>query len=459
MNKQEVYKELNGKRPDGYKINEVIQFSYPLVKAKIGVLANKMPDGSMLSVYNVILNAVGMGYDTTAKLFEFMGLGDTDEFMRNELHHLRDKGYLDLVSNNWYVSDMGKEFLENNGVMREEEKEDFEILVDGITGDICSLKSVEENALEKKPLAKKLKSKVEDDVKDSQWITAKYHELGDVYKSDSEGKAYLISSDDTLKGRKEVWQNYWLVEYVPFPKDGDKEAYLEVRDKDLKKVKEISKVFNEEYESIIKELIPERCDAATMLEDYEDSIEEERNEQEKEVDAAKESNVANAEELTIWETKEKFLEALSTVKEKLLIESPWIKQATREYIPYFEKILEEGKTLIILYGVDKYAEHDEETLNKLKEMEEKYNKFFLVNLPEHLSSMHGSTRYGYGSLAGTHRKIVIKDNDYYISGSFNFLSFARSQWQRVANEESMLIRTNVKEKWEKVMKQYGLPLL
>ena len=122
-------------------------------------------------------------------------------------------------------------------------------------------------------------------------------------------------------------------------------------------------------------------------------------------------------------------------------------------------MLEEGKTLIILYGVDKYAEHDEETLNKLKEMEEKYNKFFLVNLPEYLSSMHGSIRYGYGSLAGTHRKIVIKDNDYYISGSFNFLSFARSQWQRVANEESMLIRTNVKEKWEKVMKQYGLTLL
>ena len=448
MNKQEVYKELNGKRPDGYKINEVIQFSYPLVKAKIGVLANKMPDGSMLSVYNVILNAVGMGYDTTAKLFEFMGLGDTDEFMRNELHHLRDKGYLDLVSNNWYVSDMGKEFLENNEVMSEEEKEDFEILVDGITGDICSLKSVEENALEKKPLAKKLKSKVEDDVKDNQWVTAKYHELGDVYKSDSEGKAYLISSDDTLKGRKEVWQNYWLVEYVPFPKDSDKEAFLEVRDKDLKNEGRISESFNDEYESVIKELISERCDVATMLEDYEVSIEEERNEQEEEMNVAKESNAV--EELTIWETKEKFLEALSSAKEKILIESPWIRRATNEYIPYFKNLLKNGKKLVILYGVDQYAEHDEETLKELKALKKEYpHNFMLVNLPEHMSSY-------YRGIRGTHRKILIKDNEYFISGSFNFLSFGRSQHQRVANEESYLIRYNVEKKWESIMEEYEI---
>jgi hypothetical protein len=43
------------------------------------------------------------------------------------------------------------------------------------------------------------------------------------------------------------------------------------------------------------------------------------------------------------------------------------------------------------------------------------------------------------NLTGTHRKLVIKDNDYYIQGSFNFLSFGKNERQQVANEESLLV--------------------
>lgn len=450
-----IYNKLNESRPSGYKINELVNFSYPLVKAKIGALVNKMPDSSLVNVYNVILNAVDMGYDTTDKLFDFLGLGMTDEFMRNELHYLRDKGYLDLVSCKWYVSDLGREFLEKHEVMRVEEKVDFEVFVDGITGDLFSVKDIQTG--ERLPKSLEMDNEITERLKDKTWVGSKYHELCDIYKSDSEGTAYLISSDDSLRGRKEFWMNYWLVEYVPEDKDGDNDPFLEVRDENLKKDKPLTDLFNEMPEMYInalsdsdRVLVPSLLDDVEY-EDHQEIIYENDNYEDNKIEPVINNDKSHSvEELTIWETKEKFLEALSSAKEKILIESPWIRRATNEYIPYFKNLLKNGKKLVILYGVDQYAEHDEETLKELKALKKEYpHNFMLVNLPEHMSSY-------YRGIRGTHRKILIKDNEYFISGSFNFLSFGRSQHQRVANEESYLIRYNVEKKWESIMEEYEI---
>ena len=156
--------------------------------------------------------------------------------------------------------------------------------------------------------------------------------------------------------------------------------------------------------------------------------------------------------LTIWETKHKFLEALHNVKEKILIESPWIKRATMEYLPLFENMLKDEKQLIILYGISEKDEHDYQTLEKVKELQcQNKETFTLIHLPTHFNNI-GSR------LTGTHRKLVIKDNDYYIAGSFNFLSFGKNEKQQVANEESMLISKDVQKKWVQVMNEYKIAL-
>ena len=156
--------------------------------------------------------------------------------------------------------------------------------------------------------------------------------------------------------------------------------------------------------------------------------------------------------LTIWETKQKFIEALNNVKEKILIESPWIKRATQEYIPLFEKLLKDKKQLTILYGISEKDEHDIYTLRKVEELQKQHkDKFKLIHLPTHFAEIQSR-------LTGTHRKLVIKDNEYYIHGSFNFLSFGKNERQQVANEESLLISKDVSKKWEQVAKEYSLKL-
>lgn len=74
MTEEEAYKQLKSKSPTGYKLNELIPFSYPVRKLKLDVLVNKQPDGSLIKVYSVLLRAIQIGFHSQQKLFEFLGL-------------------------------------------------------------------------------------------------------------------------------------------------------------------------------------------------------------------------------------------------------------------------------------------------------------------------------------------------------------------------------------------------
>lgn len=441
MTEQEVYKKLSKEAPTGYKMNELIPFSYPVRKIKIDVLVNKQPDSSLVKVYNVLLRAIQIGFQLHPDLFQFLGLGETDEFILRELFTLREKGYVDLVSEKWIVTESGEQFIKDNTILRVEEEEEFEFLIDGISGNVLSSK---ENPTEhkKKEEQKFIYSEIKLPRKSPELLIDKYQSLSDIYKSDSEGKSYLISySPDEIKNDYEEWCNYWLIEYIP-EKKSNQEPKLEVRNYDTLKLNKMLTVkFNSEYRHFIYSL------SNTERKEIEELQLPEIEEQKPLELQAAHSDIST---LTIWETKEKFIEALSTVKEKILIESPWIKRATMEYLPYFEKLLKEKKKLIILYGISDDAEHDSRTIDKVRELQSKYKDYFtLIDLPYHFYKINSR-------MTGTHRKLVIKDNDYYIAGSFNFLSFAKQERQQVANEESILVSVGVDKKWEQVYKEYNL---
>lgn len=441
MTEQEVYKKLSKEAPNGYKMNELIPFSYPVRRIKLDVLANKQPEGSLVKVYNVLLRAIQMGFQTQTELFSFLGLGETDEFILRELFALREKDYVDLVSENWIVTESGEQFIKDNTILRVEEKEEYEFLIDGISGNILTLKYNESG---RNSLLKSLKKEIAYPIKSPELLSDKYQELSDAYKSDNEGKSYLISySSEDIKFDREEWCNYWLIEYIPAERNSNRESKLEVRNYDdtVRLNKSLTSKFNSEYRHFIYLLSSTERKEIEELPQIPQIIEQQQ----------KESQIGNTdfEILTIWQTKDKFKEALKTVNEKILIESPWIKRATQEYIPLFEELLKNGKKLIILYGIDKNTEHDYNTLKRVNELRDRYkNQFKLIDLPNHFDEI-GSRKFG-----GSHRKLVIKDNDYYIAGSFNFLSFGKNENQQVANEESMLIAKDVKKKWEQVKKEY-----
>ena len=436
MTEEEAYKQLKDKAPTGYRLNELIQFSYPVRKIRLDVLVNKQPDGSLVKVYNVLLRAIQAGFSSQDKLFTFLGLGQTDEFVLRELFTLREKGLVDLVSEKWIVTEEGEKFIQDEKILRIEEKEEFEFLIDGISGEIMSAR---QNRTEKK-LLKSLDPEVKLSNRNPELIEGKFQQLADTYKQDNENKAYLISyASDDIKYDSNDWCNFWLIEYIPDRKS-NQEPKLEVRNfETLKEIKSLTSKFNSEYRHYIYSL------SSSERTEFEEItiIHEEPKVQ---------SQTDDLSTLTIWETKQKFIEALNNVKEKILIESPWIKRATQEYIPLFEKLLKDKKQLTILYGISEKDEHDIYTLRKVEELQKQHKeKFKLIHLPTHFAEFHSR-------LTGTHRKLVIKDNEYYIHGSFNFLSFGKNERQQVANEESLLISKDVSKKWEQVAKEYSLKL-
>ena len=98
MTEKDVYEKLEKSCPTGYRINELVQFYYPVRHITLKVLVNKQPDASLVKIYSVILKSIEMGFDNKEKLFMFLGLSSGDEFMERELYVLREKNYVDIIS-------------------------------------------------------------------------------------------------------------------------------------------------------------------------------------------------------------------------------------------------------------------------------------------------------------------------------------------------------------------------
>ena len=339
-----------------------------------------------------------------------------------------------MISEKWVLAEAGEQFLKDNTILRIEEEEEYDFLLDGISGEIISGKLFE---TERKRHQKHLPNELNLALKSPDLLENKFQAMADVYKAENENKSYLISySANEIKRDYEEYCYYWLVEYIPDIKNNG-EASLEVRNfHNLKLNKDLTIKFNTEYRHYIYAL---GNSDRTDMEEITSLVEEPRKQG---------IQVAEFSTLTIWETKQQFIQALKNVREKILIESPWIKRATQEYIPLFKEILKAKKQLIILYGISEKDEHDLQTLKQLEELQQQNKeKFMLIHLPTHFTNSKSR-------LTGTHRKLVIKDNDYYIAGSFNFLSFGKNETQKVANEESLLISKNVSQKWEQVLNEY-----
>lgn len=111
----------------------------------------------------------------------------------------------------------------------------------------------------------------------------------------------------------------------------------------------------------------------------------------------------------------------------LWIISPWIKRyATERRIPFFEKYLKKGGRIFVAYSeseneTDTMA--DEETLNKLLELEKNYQNFYLNQLPP----FH-------------FKRVWLRNNgneNLYYTGSYNILSFFVKQGLQNVRQEEM----------------------
>ena len=444
MDIQEIHKKLDKQCPSDYKINEIIQFAYPYRRVRVNATVNKSPEKSIQQVYSVFLRTIKAGYNKEEQIIEFLGLNKED-FILRELYFLRERGFVDFASGIWLVTEQGEEFIKDNSILKILEEEEFEFLIDAISNQaiVKDFRLFSERNIENK-----LNPEIEFSIKDPELLKNKNEELSDIYKKQNNGKAYLVDYDKSnIKFDKKENHDYYLIEYIPrTEKENELEPYIEIRNtnNDIAKEKRLTKALSHRYLELIKNFSnSERTSIIELQEESPEILEEFAFEIPK--------KITQTQTLSVWETQEKFAETLKTVKSKILIESPWIKRATLKYINSIENALKKGVKVIILYGIESNDEHHYGTMEKLRNLESKYKKnFHLIHLPSHFEE-----KQNY-KMTGTHRKLIIKDNDYYIQGSFNFLSFNKEKGQKIANEESILIPKKVQEKWDKVLSEYDI---
>ena len=142
--------------------------------------------------------------------------------------------------------------------------------------------------------------------------------------------------------------------------------------------------------------------------------------------------------------------ALCLSQKRLLIISPWIRHQVVDaaFLRNLEALLKKRVEVFIGYGLDQDGPQGDPTKGKppitpqaekaLKELTAKYKNFRLVYV------------------GNTHRKLLVSDDNFAVSTSFNWLSFRGDPKERPRDEQGVLIR---KKKYVEEHFQSGLTLL
>ena len=138
--------------------------------------------------------------------------------------------------------------------------------------------------------------------------------------------------------------------------------------------------------------------------------------------------------VSVFEHADLLNEALETAKQRLLIMSPWVRNAviTTDFIAKLEKRLRAKVQVTIAHGIgDNDLGSDESALKRLSNLAKRFENFTFVRV------------------ANTHAKILIFD-DQWVTTSFNWLSFRGDPNRTYRMEEGTLVKVpaKVQERYE-----------
>lgn len=365
-----------------------------------------------------------------AEIGKILGFNIADEAEKNILlsaiEDLKQDKMLDGDESVYWLTETGKEYAKN-GVKFSTFERDFELYVDSTTGYKGNCRKIFERLKsEEQPSNKDKLPRNLEEVKPIAEIQAPEIHFPE--------RKYILQScqPTSLQGYK---SKLWVALLENF-RDQTIRALVYDENQDCI-IEELSESLNQNEElkqSILEILIEKDKDNAEGIRyaKEEDKKEEQIAAiesqlitiQEEYDNAVNENNKDKAEEIAknVFSTKRHFNSVEFEVELKRLFDntkcdlwiiSPWIKKyATMHRLPFFERYLKKGGRIFIAYskpenGVDEMA--DQEAMNKLLELENKYQNFYIHQLdPFH---------FKYVWVRGA------SEGDWFYSGSFNILSF------------------------------------
>lgn len=361
------------------------------------------------------------------------------EILISAINELKKDKMIEGDESIYWLTDTGKEYAKN-GVKFSTFNREFDLYIDAVGGIKDNVKNVFGNLRSEKQLSFKrefLPSNIED-VKPLAEIQAPEIHFPK--------KNFLLQTCEPL-GIEGYKAKVWVVLLENFRNNTIRAiVYDEKQDKIIETLSNALDKLEDEKQSLLEKLVKVSGDEDFVVEFTEEekqeeqiAIENELIQKQEEIEVAIETqDIEKVKEITnqISSIKRHFNSLEFEVELKRLFDetandlwiiSPWIKRyATERRIPFFEKYLQKGGRIFVAYSepennTDVMA--DEETFNKLLELEKKYQNFYLNQLP-----------------AFHYKRVWLRNNDnnnLYYTGSYNILSFFVKQGLQNVRQEEM----------------------
>ncbi len=391
----------------------------------------------------VLCNLLSIEQMSAEKIGRILGLDiQTDpaekEILLSAINELKKDKMIEGDESIYWLTELGKEYAEN-GVKFSTFNREFDLYIDLISG-------IKENI---KNIFADLKS--EKQYTNSNFIPTTLDEIKALAEQQAPEihfpKKKFFLQDAVMQKAESFKAKVWVVLLENF-RDNTIRAivYDEKQDKTIEILSNALDKLEDEKQNLLEKL--------TKVSDNEDFIVEFTNEEKQEEQIAIENeliqkqeeievaieaqNIEKVKEITnqIFSIKRHFNSLEFEIELKRLFDetandlwiiSPWIKKyATERRIPFFEKYLRKGGRIFVAYSEPENETNvmaDEDTFNKLLELEKGYQNFYLHQLP----------KFHY-------KRVWIRNNgeeNFYYTGSYNILSFFVKQGLQNVRQEEM----------------------
>lgn len=427
-----------------YSLNDIIEVGYPFIETNIDIISSGKPSDILQDVHILLIELIEAGVNTKNEIANFLGVAEND-FILDELFTLLENGILAISDDDKYrVTTKGGVFVEEKKFIPVTTQEDFKFYVDGLTKEILhELPSETTNT----PNRLTSSLKVDFDFIQQQWLHI--NKCFSIANFRSKEIVDLANYKRSIIGRNDRFIKYYVLIYYPKDKAG-KKIQLKVYNSESKLLKKQTELLSNLYAS--NKYLFDFGNELEGVEEYKKLFLDTA------VEITDDKLSGKYQDISTFEHRELIKDALMTAETAVYIESPWIRRATMEYIPAMDFFLKrKNSKLFLAYGIDTRAKSapDPDTFKEIEKLKIKYpDRLFVINLPMHF-------RTKLPTRSGSHRKILIKDFEYYVKGSFNWLSYSGKESDNYAVEEGTQFFNNIEQFWKRVFtdNQFDLTLL
>lgn len=434
----ELFQKYKDDLGTDYSLNDIIEIGYPIIETQIEIIASGKPSDVLQELHIFLLDLVSTGIDSKPALSDFLGLHESD-FVLDELYILLENGLLINENGTYRVSTKGQLFVEEKKFIPVTTHENFTFYTDAFTQVISNTSQFavtnSENRLN-------IDLKINFEFIQKNWIP-----INKCYSQFTGGEKEIVdlaSYKRSISFSTVKFKRIYALLYYPVDQSGKKiqikayngEGYL----------KNETSVLNGLFAS--DKFLFDFSKELAATEEFKSSFEDEI----KIIENQKKLS-GEYKDISTFEHRELIEEALLTAELAVYIESPWIRKATREYVEAMRFFLQKKNTkLFIAHGIDADPRNfpKKDVFDELDKLRSQYpERFFIWHLPTHFQS-------AFPGRDGSHRKILIKDFDFYVKGSFNWLSYSGKEGENYAVEEGTQFFDNVDGFWKRVFDDYKL---